>query len=131
MTQLQKVYRFVSVLAAILACVWISGSFHFFDQGETVHPIGFIIVWAGRLSSIGLAIAAGLAAVAPKAALRAMWACAIAAAPAGIMVMLPELWCLILDCGPGPFEPFWEPAALILFAALAIMVGGMHLSKTR
>jgi hypothetical protein len=128
-TKVQKACRFVSVLAAMLACAWLLGSFAMLDQGEHRHPIGSAIIWSGRFGAIGFAIAVGLAAVSPKAALKTMWASALAATPLAAFFLYPSLWCLFLFCARDSDRFFFDTPALIFFAAQAVALGGMHLSK--
>jgi hypothetical protein len=129
MTQAQKVCRFLSVVATLLVCVALLDSFAVIHQGEERHPIGFSIIWAARLGTLGYAVAIGLAAVAPKTALKLLWVSTVATAPLVAMITFPSLWCLFLECGPDSREFIWEPGVLVLFAAQMVALGGMHLSK--
>ena len=129
MTKTQTSCRFVSVLATMLAAAWLLGSFSMIHQGETDHPVGFAIVWGGQLGAIGLVVAAGLAAVAPKAALKAMLASTVISTPLVALFLFPRLWCLFLACGTDFDELFWDPMALTPLVAFALAIGGMHLSR--
>ena len=129
MTAMQKICRFVSVLAAMLACAWLFGSFSMLDQNETGQPVGFAMIWCARLAAFGFAIAAGLAAVAPRACMRALWVSTAGAAPLVAFFLFPPLWCFFLLCGPSFDDVVWDPLALMPVIAISVALGGMHLSK--
>ena len=129
MTGGQKACRFVSVLATMLAAAWLIGSFSMIHQGEEDHVVGFAIVWLGKIGAMGLVIAAGLAAVAPKAALKTLVLSTALSAPLVAFFLFPRLWCLLLACGIGFDGVYWEPRALVPVGALALAIGTMRFSR--
>lgn len=128
MTGAQKAGRFVSVLATMLAAAWLLGSFPAIHQGEEDHVVGFAIAWLGRIGAMGLVIAAGLAAVAPKAAVKALVFSTAISTPLVAFFLFPRLWCLLLTCGTGFDGVYWEPMALVPVGALALAIGTMRFS---
>ncbi len=131
MTKTQKVFRFVAIFAALLAFSMATDAFLMLDQGEERHWAGFLISWAARIGTLGLAITIALSAIDPLRAFRFLWLSALAVSPLFTFLLIPSLWCAFLDCGPEPKEFIWEPVFLLHFAALATAIGGFYLSKPK